>query len=148
MLAFIEDKQEMREFVLAGNGARNSKTLFTLTNNKTGKHFTFKVRRKNKTADLWFVSFLSGPDNTYDYSYLGIIRGENGVFTITAKSPSKDAMSVKAFDWFFNTFLVGTREYNGFTFNHENHCCRCGRLLTVDTSVRTGYGPKCARMAA
>lgn len=150
--AFLTDKEEIKDFTLASTGKRGSNTLFTITSMKTGKHFTFRVKRKDADTPMWFVGYLSGPRNTSDYRYLGIIKAFDSQpprFTTTAKSPSGEAPTVKAFRWFFNDLLMGPSAIpQGLTFNHHGHCCACGRLLTVPESVASGWGPVCAERRA
>lgn len=55
-----------KTFILGGNA------YFTLTSKKTGKSFTYRVKRKEDAA-LFFVSVLNGPDNWMNYEYLGTI---------------------------------------------------------------------------
>lgn len=62
---------DVREYVLAGNAT------FTLTSNVTGNRLTFKVSRAEGREDdqvaPYFVSVLTGPDNSRDYTWLGMI---------------------------------------------------------------------------
>jgi len=129
---------DAKAFTLAGNAT------LTLQSNKTGAHFTYKVRQAKGDDEapqaLWFVSLLSGPDNGNDYQYLGIIR--NGRFTRTAKSRvGEDAPSFKAFAWFWNVQHNGD---NGqLSVFHLCKCGRCGRALTTPESITIGLGPEC-----
>lgn len=126
------------EFVKAG------KAIFTLENSETGNRFTYKVKRcENK--DLWFVSVLNGPDNYRNYMYIGTLFGNT--FKHTAKSrASKDALSVKAFEW-LNLMLNAEKEMpENVNLFHEGRCGRCGKRLTVPESVRSGFGPECRKM--
>ena len=56
---------------------------------------------------VYFVSVLSGPDNTSSFSYIGIITNKSE-FRLTQKSKvGKDAISFKAFNYFFNQINAG-----------------------------------------
>jgi uncharacterized protein DUF6011 len=130
---------DAKAFALAGNA------ILTLQSQKTGAHFTYKVRQAhdrqtNKPVDSYYVSLLSGTDNENDYFYLGLIR--DGRFIRTAKSRAgQDAPSFKAFSYFWNV------EHNGNTqllVRHEGRCGHCGRTLTHPASIDLGIGPECA----
>ena len=132
-------------FCLAGNAT------ITLESLKTGTHFTFKIRESKPAegstrfqAPVHFVNLLSGPDNENDYVYLGIIR--EGRFCLTQKSRGgADAPSFKAFNFFWN-FDHGTQFHPQLIVHHENRCGRCGRTLTVPSSITSGLGPECAEI--
>jgi predicted metal-dependent hydrolase len=34
----------------------------------------------------------------------------------------------------------------GFNVHHEGKCGRCGRLLTVPSSIESGIGPECSKI--
>lgn len=125
-----------RAFVLAGNAT------LTIRSSKTQTRFTYKVvgSKNNRPGQMpvYFVSLLSGEDNTSDYRYLGTIFADG--FRLTRKSTaSKDAPSVVAFTWF-------SRHWEDARVDvwHEGRCGRCGRVLTVPESIESGIGPTCA----
>lgn len=134
-----------RDFAIAG------KAFLTLQSEKTGTHFTYRVKqaegKNGKPAGVWFVGVLTGGDNSRSYSYAGVLRekGDDGiVFQQTAKSKvSEDAPSVKAWQYFWKNVCNGTLP-NLLTVRHENKCGRCGRKLTVPESIDNGIGPECA----
>jgi hypothetical protein len=136
-----------KAFIFAGNA------YFTVRSLKTGTRYTYRVNRAKcsrcgkEDCNCWayptyFVSLLSGPDNTGDYTYLGMIR-EN-VFRLTrASKMTDDSRPVKAFRWVIERIIRG--ELPPFTeLWHEGRCGRCGRMLTVPESVERGIGPECA----
>ena len=121
--------------IIAGN------SIFTVSNEETGNHFTFKVK-KVEDKELYFVSVLNGPDNYSDYMYMGIIS--NGYFKLTGKSKvGKEAISYKAFNWLWNTLSKNVSIPSNVKVQHEGRCFRCGRKLTHPESIETGYGPTC-----
>lgn len=71
-----------KEFVLAGQA------VFTLelpseyaSDHDLCPHYTFRVTYKEASAKFppsWFVSLLSGPDNTSDYTYVGMLIPHSG----------------------------------------------------------------------
>ena len=75
------DYTNAKDFILAGNA------LFTLVSQKTGARYTYKVRKSESKPgypECHFVKLLTGPQNTADYTYIGMIR--DGKFKTTAKS--------------------------------------------------------------
>lgn len=142
----------IRQYVMGGNAT------FTLKSRKTGDRFTYKVKSSKKDRDAfwstgnqdkttYFVSVLSGPDNTNDYRYLGLLKlhGDGHYdFCHTAKSPDRAAKSFVTFKWFWNLLEQGCHISDGIEFWHEGSCCMCGRTLTVPESVARGIGPECA----
>jgi hypothetical protein len=123
-------------FALAGNA------IFTLQSKKTGTRFTYKVRAADN-GPLHFVSVLTGTDNQNDYAYFGFLR--RGVFFYGGSKAkiSRDAPSVKAFDWFWRHMAANASAPDSVEVSHEGRCGRCGRPLTVPESVRSGFGPEC-----
>ena len=138
------------EFVLAGNA------YFTVRSEKTGTRFTYRVKRaglnhpaRDMQPPVWFVSVLTGPDNTTDYSYLGLIRPPKELpdgplaFEHGAKSHvAPTAPSVIAAFWVFGQ-LLRNRPTPQCSIFHEGRCGRCGRALTVPESIVSGFGPEC-----
>ena len=145
--------ESAKNFMLAG------KAILTLRSVKTGTRYTYKItkakgpnedqtsfpfgNKKEKPGPLrYFVSLLSGPDNTSDYVYIGVV--ENGIFRLTKKSKmTSDSAPVKAFSWSIGRIMNGALP-DVLEVWHEDRCGRCGRLLTVPESVSTGFGPECA----
>jgi len=127
-------------YILAGNA------YFTVRSKKTGTRFTFRVAipkwARKEDKDVFYVSLLSGPDNEHNYSYMGLIR--DGRFSLAKKSLiTVDAPSYKAFEF---TMMALGRKHLPTTLEiwHEGRCGRCGRKLTVPSSVERGIGPECA----
>jgi hypothetical protein len=150
-----------KEFVLAG------RAVFTIevpeafvAKHGTKPHYTFKVVKKEGTPryprDTWFVNLLTGPQNTRDYTYLGLLDVESGQVRLTAKSKyAHDSLILRmlnrvlALIWLAD---VNTDELEnqhevikstGFDVHHEGRCGMCGRPLTTPESVKTGIGPIC-----
>lgn len=129
-------------FMLAGNAT------FTIVSGKTGARFTYKVRAKEVDGGrtLHFVSVLTGADNENDFTFLGTIF-DGREFRHGHKSHiGPDAPSAKAFAWAFSRILGGTLGTDA-SIHHEGKCGRCGRKLTVPSSIETGLGPECAERA-
>lgn len=121
-----------RAFALAGNA------LLTLSSRKTGLHFTYQVQ-KAKNGEVWFVKrLIAGSADEGAFAYTGIIK--DGVFRTTAKAGiSPDAPCVKAFEFFMRCPTLHPQ----MEIRHEGKCGRCGRTLTVPSSIDAGIGPDC-----
>lgn len=134
MKGHIIDHSKAVEFILGG------KSLFTLLNTKSDNRFTFKVK-KHKIDDVYFVSVLTNPDV---YQYIGMIK--NREYTHTKKSKiSKESQSVRVFDFVFSKLKIGNLP-EVIEIWHEGKCGKCGRTLTVPSSIKTGFGPECIKM--
>ncbi len=140
----MNDPNAILAFMTAG------KATLTFVSLKTDERFTYKVRMAPKAKptdeDCWFVSLLNGPDNYLNYAYIGIIkRGADHrlFFKWTSKSRvGETALSVKGFKWALVYFADGRMPANLEVW-HEGKCGRCGRKLTVPTSIQSGFGPEC-----
>ena len=121
------------KFIFAGN------STFTLLNSESGNRFTFKVK-KAKDSNLFFLSVLTGPDQ---YSYLGTIS--NGIYKHGNKSNfSAGVQSEKVFSYVLNK-LKSESLPEFVEVWHEGKCGKCGRALTVPSSIETGIGPECIK---
>jgi len=127
----INDTKEALKFMFAG------KSIFTFINTKTGNRFTYKIK-SNKDSNLFFVSVLTNPDN---YSYIGTCI--EGNYRHGKKSNiSPEAQSVKVFQFMLNK-LKSNNLPDFLEVWHEGFCGKCGRRLTVPSSILTGIGPEC-----
>jgi hypothetical protein len=140
--ARMVNKDQVRAFVLGGNAK------FTLVSAKTGTRYTFKVRA-NDDRSAFFVSSLYGPDNEADYAYLGMLFDGGAKFVVTKKSRfTYDSPQARAFGYLWSQLPEGLLDFEELPeqleFWHEGCCCRCGRTLTVPSSIAAGIGPECA----
>lgn len=140
-----------KEFVTAG------RAIFTVevpaefsSENATQTHYTFKVVRKpakDGYRETFFVNLLTGPDNTSDYTYLGIINAETGKVILTKASKfSDDTWPVRIVRRVLACLWDGTTdriEAAGWQLHHNGYCGRCASLLTVPSSIESGFGPEC-----
>jgi hypothetical protein len=145
--AGFESADTALDFIFGGNAT------FTLSSEKTGTHFTYKVRHKPNPANTgdstpFFVSVLSGPDNWDNYQYIGFVPGTFSGFPtaglVAGKKGRVDAPSFKALSWALDHLNRGTIPAN-LNIQHEGKCCRCARKLTRPESIEAGIGPECAR---
>lgn len=141
-------------FFTAGNATFTVKvpTEFAKANG-TNLHYTFKIRKSEPTRQYpnpaHFVKLLTGPDNTRDYSYLGILNPTTGEVRLSPKSCAQDgAWSVKIVRRVLAQIFKGEGMQAilnaGWDVHHEGRCGRCGRPLTVPESIECGIGPDCA----
>lgn len=133
--------EQIKDFLFAGNAK------FTIESTKTNNHYTYLVKKASMKDEnsVYFVSILSGPDNTSSFSYIGIITRDK-VFRHTQKSKvSTDTISFKAFNYFFNQ-VVSNKIKGDINVYHSGVCGRCGRLLTTPSSVTSGFGPICKNL--
>lgn len=130
-------------YATAGNAT------LTLSSRRTGARFTYRVRLPDDgDGSFRFVSLLTGPDNTADYAYLGLLRGDALVRTRRSRI-GEDAPSFRAFAYFARHVIGRGVLPPELEVRHEGRCGRCARPLTVPESIDRGLGPECAgRMAA
>jgi len=144
----IENGLDARTFILGGNAT------VTLASERTGARFTYAVKAPTKPTENGglvidhsndaprFVKVLTGSDNEADYQFLGTIFPD-GRFVHGRKSRiGLGAPSAKAFAWSWQHLNVG-RVPEGLQVWHEGRCGRCGRKLTVPSSIASGFGPEC-----
>lgn len=164
----LDSWTQVQEFVFAGNAT------FTLVSLKTGVRFTYLVRAKKEDLErheyereailhaaehgtemafkppfdvAYFVNLLRGPCNESDFSYMGVLRRSPARFFWTQASGKvgRGAPAYKALVWMVDAMRCG-REVLGRQLEvwHEGKCARCGRKLTVPSSIVSGLGPECA----
>lgn len=116
--------------------------IFTLTNITTNKHFTYRIVKPNPHSPH-FVSLLTGPDNTEDYTFIGTIFDCQTFRHSTKGGVGKDAVGVKGFEWLWRNL---DHLPDNARLDHCGYCLRCGKLLTDGQSITTGYGPTCQKI--
>ena len=129
------ERDKIELFILAGNAT------LTLRNTTTGNRFTYRVRQCDDKPELYFVSVLTGSDNTSDYQYLGTLRSLSYAHGRKSRIAS-DATSARAFAWFWEHRHALPACVEVW---HEGRCGRCSRLLTVPESIASGFGPECIK---
>lgn len=139
-----------KDFILAGDA------IFTVEcPGGPQPHYTYRVSHvepNERYPESYFVKLLTGPSNTDDYSYLGKLDPFTGETRTTLKSkalegsyPHRLLNRVLARIWGDDHEAY---ERHGFKTHHEGRCGRCGRLLTVPSSVESGIGPECSKIMA
>jgi len=142
-LLFANSKQLTSEnvsaFLFAGNAT------FTLVSKKTGKRFTYKLKRTPFNLTKFYLSVLTGPENSSDFEYLGLVNllycyQPGNSSRITRQAPSNYAII-----WFMHSMQNTVDSvFAKCEVWHEGKCGRCGRKLTVPSSIESGIGPECA----
>ncbi len=135
-----------KAFLLAG------KAHFTAENLTTGLRFTFRTTRVDPEegskyqTPAWFAGLLTGPDNEHHYDYLGMVRPEGLALRLTKGSKRAEGdQAVRVLRWVLGLVENGKAVPEGYAVHHEGKCGRCGRLLTVPSSIAAGIGPECQK---
>jgi Family of unknown function (DUF6011) len=129
------------KFIEAGDA------IFTLVSRTTGSRYTYKAQKPKNSHDptMRFIRVLTGPDNNNDYTYMGVMS--QGQFRLTGKSRlTAEALPVKALDYALAALTQRKEIPSTLEIWHEGRCGRCGRRLTVPSSIEAGIGPECASM--
>lgn len=132
----FSNNDQIKSFVLGG------KSIFTIQNILTGNRFTYKVIKAKKNSKLFWINVLVGRDNLTDYKFIGCFSLEQGFKHSTSSKISNQAISVKAMHYYINRLFANKLPSNIRTY-HLNFCGRCGKALTVPSSVESGFGPDC-----
>lgn len=128
---------------LARNFLLGGRACLTLVSAKTSKRFTYRIVQKHKDFPH-FVSVLTGPENTRDYSFLGTIFRKEEYAHGRKSRISSSAPCAQALTWALRYLLQGVLPPQCEVW-HDGRCGRCGRMLTVPESVSLGVGPECAK---
>lgn len=113
---------------------------------ETGEHVTLRLRTAivNPQSDLKLpagaqvAAYLAGPDNETAYQRFAWVFGSKPQVWKRYRDDSRIVRALSA-------LLSGDYKEFGMAFALEsNHCCRCGKRLTVPASINRGLGPDCA----
>lgn len=125
---------------------------FTLENPNTNKRITYRVDRvqDDDRPEVFFVKFLVGQDNENDYQYLGMFtqRAATCFRTTSATRVGQDSDPVKGLRWLLEKLNVSgsfATLPNGIRCVWSCECQRCGRTLTVPSSIDNRLGPECVK---
>jgi len=110
---------------------------------ETGGYKTLRVRRQDDDADfkpgLLLISFLSGSDNDRDYTSFAHVEADGTTRVWKKYRQSHDLVEALK-------VLIGSPTAAREAYAEQSGCCsRCGRTLTVPTSLHAGLGPECAK---
>lgn len=158
----VSQGQDVREAVvnITPDFIKAGKAIFTVAN-ATGEHYIYQVTKKDPEpgskyesfGPTWFVAMLTGPDNTSDYTYMGLVEhrfnqlqynsGANWVRLTKASKYKMDSKPIQVFNFAMRVVEGKQQLPAGYSIRHNDLCGRCGRQLTDPTSLATGLGPIC-----
>ena len=104
----------------------------------------FRAPKTGKWTGTQLVEYMYGPSNEDDFRRCGNWTGRGYRLWVQHKGDGRIANAIKA--------LAGdeeARKASGYLYSLESsNCYRCGRKLTVPTSIHRGLGPECASILA
>lgn len=143
----LKTAEAVKAFMFGGNAT------LTIKSTKTDVRYTFKiVQLKDRNTDqpvpnTFNVSLLDGSDNENNYRRIGMIHESSKFHTtkfIRSNHPDiENTPSFKAFAFLMVFLTLKGRIPNTMEIWHEGRCGRCGRKLTVPSSIQTGFGSEC-----
>jgi len=141
----IEDAGSILTFITAG------RAVFTLVSKTSGERRTFRVAAPKDAQPgdaLRFISLLTGPDNTTNYEYVGLLTKAGDELVTRTSRGKMPTQPLNTISWLVAQLQSAVRgeptKLEQVEFWHEGRCCRCGRRLTVPESIASGIGPECA----
>lgn len=140
----IKDPGDAIRFILSGNA--------TVTFQGKNSRFTFKVKlprdrdtgKVDYNSQVLFVGVMTGADNENSFDRLGYIKRGVYFHGVRGSTIPADAPSAIAFRWAYGNLARGVMPA-GLEVWHEGRCGRCGRTLTVPSSIANGIGPECIK---
>lgn len=132
----LSSTADIARFMHAGNAT------LTLKSEKTGVHYTYRVKPNKKQEDRYFVEVLTGPDNGSNYSYLGVDVGGDALIVGARSRFKKFDPPAEAFRFLQRAIKRGEIPETLKVY-HAGRCGRCGRKLTHPESIESGFGPEC-----
>lgn len=124
-------------YLFAGN------SLTTIVNENSGNRLTYKIK-KHKTKDIFFISCSYAYEQ---YKYICLAEKVNGMYLLRFTNGSKvseDSQCYKVINYVIH-FLQNGEIPNFIKIYHHNICVKCGRTLTVPSSILQGMGDYCAK---
>ena len=139
----LTNLDDIRAYTLGG------RATVTLVSAKTGASYTYTVEQTKGADDFFFVSLLTGPENTHDYTPCGTMRFSGGLW-VYRTNPSAldwvrlDSPSQVGFAWFVRQLNgKGSQISDQVEVWVSSRCSVCHRKLTAKQSIASGMGPKC-----
>lgn len=129
---------------------------YTIKNNKTGDHRTFKISTQPDDASFApgqrIIELLIGENNETDYKGFGFVT-EDGIKVWKRFQGTKDQASLheKYAQMVWSMGTLGTASpylAKGLELFLTKNCLRCNRKLTTPESIERGIGPECAAKLA
>lgn len=121
------------------NRRKRTNGVFTVKSLKTGKDFTFKIK-KNKYKNKWYIHLY------VEIEYLNFKRLGcyfNG--KIYNKNSNTNTKACKTISFILNKVENEEFEFldNNIEIMHIGKCIACGKILTDSESIKRGLGPIC-----
>jgi hypothetical protein len=119
---------------------------------QTADHYTYRIEKAEfeDGRSMHFVQTLTGPENTSDYTYVGVLHPNHGSIRLTRNSKFHPAATpVQIAQRVLQCIFAGQREEierAGWKVHHMGKCGRCGRALTTPESCESGIGPECRKI--
>lgn len=140
----------MKHITLSKDFFLGGKATFTVQNNETGKHKTYKIRKSKPNplypTPAWFVQVMTGSDNENHYSYVGVLNPDTGAIKLTKASRfAEDSDTVKAARWVMARVINHLEIPDCIEIRHSGKCGKCGKTLTEPKSLDCGLGPCCRK---
>ena len=116
---------------------------FTLRDTNARFRATYIIKSDPLTPIYW-VGWLRSPDmDLHQGVYLGYMKRSPMVFKITGKSKMVGSRSSELFKRFMNN--NANPDEVGIEVYFEGRCGRCGRYLSAEESLSSGFGPECIK---
>lgn len=121
---------------------------YTITH-PDGTWTTIRLAASKKHAGTAIASFLYGPDNETDYRAFAFLKPDGNMFLFAEEFRNNPEIIATTKNKVVNALkvLLGTNnleEYKHAYAQKEGRCCKCGRPLTVKSSIDASMGPICA----
>ena len=135
-----------KQFVLAGRAS-------FVTENLKGESITISVKKAEKPkinpktgAPYPLSYFIKLRHQNESWKYVGILQEKDFTIRLTAKSEFTDAdIPYKVVSWVLGIIFSGEDMPDGYRLEHTGRCCKCGKMLRDDESIRLGIGPECIK---
>jgi hypothetical protein len=137
-----------KTFLFAG------KSLFTVTNENTREHFTFKVRAREsehpkgsgQRSRTYFLN-VKASGGKYPFRYIGILNPDGTIRRTVGSEYETHDKEYCVGAWASQVIIAAKLIPNNYHINHEGRCGRCARELPKDSEIaKTGIGPECAQL--
>lgn len=130
--------ERVANFVLGG------KAIVTIKSGKTGKQFTYRVLRSKKDDCMYSVYVRNFED--YGYQYVACYFSDTKKLKLTDPYRNYPIEScpphIRAIKFLFEKLHNPPEQLIVY---HNGRCGRCGRPLTNEESMKTGFGAECYR---
>jgi len=135
-------------FVTSARPGRTKGATVTIENTATGGRVTLRFRKpalkdgQDEESAPVFVDVMNGPDNESNFGFVGTLRGNSLLVSPRAGvNPALAAHTKVVLDWTLGAAEKG--DLRTVRVQHSGCCGRCGRKLTVPSSIDNGLGPEC-----